>query len=858
MQALFKCRSGKVLIIAVITAMMLVSLGFTADYSYAAAKQPTKITLQSTASSVDIKGTVTVSVKSVRPSGASKAVTYKSSNSKIATVSDSGLVRGIKSGTVTITATSKCSKKVTASIKIKVKDITPTSVSLNKSKVTTTAGKSFTLKASVKPAGVYNKGITFSSSNTKSAVVDSKGTVYAKAPGTARITVKTKEGGKKAVCMVTVTDDNVLNGWVLTGYYRSSRINNTDIDSNASCQMWNTSSRRFTTVKKTSSNILGNYVQLYDRDADGDADLIHIVRYKDGADFWDAGMTWTEGAGNTEPYVSDEVGEEMFSQKFRIPMGERLLTTYGLGSWSGTTDFNNYENSPYWENTDYDYYTLDSSDTLTMLTNYRTALQTTGSTCVMTSALSVLEWYGVRGDLNERDLSSLRGEDRAGKVGGTSLSELKTVFKKLSSLGITGKWNMSSWESDQEKLYDPEWIQSELAKGHPIIVIWNSYGAHGQVIIGYDNMGTEQTNDDVLIMMDPYDTTDHNADGYIIQSYERLAYGLLTWKDTGTTGTHFLSVWPSDWDYTATTGDGMVRDRSNRGNFSDENKIPYGNTSADIKEYYPKTVLYDGILSGAAGVERSGDYDKSPYYTLNNYYGTETEVREAVGSDTLKILDNFKTIQQSTEWTCGVTSALMTITHFDKNQPRKDGTFGAGELETDVSLATHRENGKTGATHRDGMKEIFDYMNSEYDQDWVYFTNLDLDDPYGEESYIGDYCLQAGSETPGWDGLVPYLIDNNIPMMIGWDEWGGHWQTIIGYDSMGTEGTQDDVLILADSYDTTDHNQDGYVVESFERLVYGWNSAFETDEDGSDNYNDFIVAFPAEGNNDVIEALGLQ
>ena len=156
------------------------------------------------------------------------------------------------------------------------------------------------------------------------------------------------------------------------------------------------------------------------------------------------------------------------------------------------------------------------------------------------------------------------------------------------------------------------------------------------------------------------------------------------------------------------------------------------------------------------------------------------------------------------------------------------------------------------------MKEIFDYMNSEYDQDWVYFTNLDLDDPYGEESYIGDYCLQAGSETPGWDGLVPYLIDNDIPMMIGWDEWGGHWQTIIGYDSMGTEGTQDDVLILADSYDTTDHNQDGYVVESFERLVYGWNSAFETDEDGSDNYNDFIVAFPAEGNNDVIEALGLQ
>ena len=75
-------------------------------------------------------------------------------------------------------------------------------------------------------------------------------------------------------------------------------------------------------------------------------------------------------------------------------------------------------------------------------------------------------------------------------------------------------------------------------------------------------------------------------------------------------------------------------------------------------------------------------------------------------------------------------------------------------------------------------------MNKEYDQDQTYFTNLDLDDPYGEESYIGEYCLQSGCETPDWKGLIPYLIDSGIPMMIGSDDWGGHWQVIIGYDSM--------------------------------------------------------------------------
>jgi len=59
------------------------------------------------------------------------------------------------------------------------------------------------------------------------------------------------------------------------------------------------------------------------------------------------------------------------------------------------------------------------------------------------------------------------------------------------------------------------------------------------------------------------------------------------------------------------------------------------------------------------------------------------------------------------------------------------------------------------------------------------------------------------------------------------------------------------VLILADPYDTTDHNQDGYFLESFERLVYGWTAAF--DEDYA-----LIVAFPEKGNKDVIKALGLE
>ena len=82
------------------------------------------------------------------------------------------------------------------------------------------------------------------------------------------------------------------------------------------------------------------------------------------------------------------------------------------------------------------------------------------------------------------------------------------------------------------------------------------------------------------------------------------------------------------------------------------------------------------------------------------------------------------------------------------------------------------------------------------------------------------------------------------PILIGWNDWGGHWQVIIGYDTMGTETTQDDVIIVADPYDTTDHDQDGYGVYGAERFLYNFTfyNFFEGDE-----LNDmcFLVAKPA-------------
>ena len=79
-------------------------------------------------------------------------------------------------------------------------------------------------------------------------------------------------------------------------------------------------------------------------------------------------------------------------------------------------------------------------------------------------------------------------------------------------------------------------------------------------------------------------------------------------------------------------------------NFSDEMKIPY---ATDLS---PE--------DGADSVERAGDHENSPYFAHPDVYNMES-------TDTLTVLHNFKTQQQTSEWSCGVTSALMVLEWYD-------------------------------------------------------------------------------------------------------------------------------------------------------------------------------------------------
>ena len=123
-----------------------------------------------------------------------ESVTFSSSNNNVATVNKNGKVTARKKGTAYITA--KINDEKTAKIKIIVKKA-PTKITLNAKSKTIKKNKTFNLKAKLS-SGSAGK-ITYSSSNSKIAKVNSKGKITAKKKGTTYITAKTYNGKKAKI-----------------------------------------------------------------------------------------------------------------------------------------------------------------------------------------------------------------------------------------------------------------------------------------------------------------------------------------------------------------------------------------------------------------------------------------------------------------------------------------------------------------------------------------------------------------------------------------------------------------------------------------------------------------------------------
>jgi len=148
----------------------------------------------------------TMQLTPVMDAGATAEITYKSSDTSIATVDENGVVTAVKNGDAVISAATQ--NGLTAETKLHV-GAAPTGIYLNITGMNMYPGEEIVLKPELKAnAAEFDASLRFESSNASVAEVDANGKIKAIAAGSAVITVTTCNG-LTAKCNVQVLSEGV-------------------------------------------------------------------------------------------------------------------------------------------------------------------------------------------------------------------------------------------------------------------------------------------------------------------------------------------------------------------------------------------------------------------------------------------------------------------------------------------------------------------------------------------------------------------------------------------------------------------------------------------------------------------------
>lgn len=171
----------------------------------------TGVSLEPTEITLNVNGTTTLKATVAPENATDQTVTWESSDNQVATV-ENGVVTAKAPGKATITVKTVDGGK-TATCEVTVDgqpiNVPVQSVGLNQSTLTLSEGEGAQLTANFNPENATNKNVTWKSDNEAIAKVNEKGEVVGQKEGKTNITVTTEDGGKTAVCEVTVKKANV-------------------------------------------------------------------------------------------------------------------------------------------------------------------------------------------------------------------------------------------------------------------------------------------------------------------------------------------------------------------------------------------------------------------------------------------------------------------------------------------------------------------------------------------------------------------------------------------------------------------------------------------------------------------------
>ena len=166
--------------------------------------------------------------------------------------------------------------------------------------------------------------------------------------------------------------------------------------------------------------------------------------------------------------------------------------------------------------------------------------------------------------------------------------------------------------------------------------------------------------------------------------------------------------------------------------------------------------------------------------THGDFYVTDITKGTPREGFTLLDVDSY---QQTTEYSCGPSAVVTLLDYFGKQ---------GDEMTIVEEMGTSTTTGTT-------PQQMANWLDAHgFDVSWHENGNLDT---------------------------LTNNLKKQIPTLVEWSDWGGHWVLVVGYDTRNTETIWDDVIIFADPYDRHDDNMDGLTWFNAGRFYYMWYDA---------------------------------
>ena len=185
------------------------------------------------------------------------------------------------------------------------------------------------------------------------------------------------------------------------------------------------------------------------------------------------------------------------------------------------------------------------------------------------------------------------------------------------------------------------------------------------------------------------------------------------------------------------------------------------------------------LLLPLAACQKHEDKHHQDNPGTSNYYVLNVTGNTSPGKTLLKV----GSYQQTTEYTCGP-AAVVSLLHYLGRE--------GNEMTITGEMGTSTTKGTTPA-------QMTDWLNN--------------------------HGFSAAWNQEGTLELLRENLKNNVPTLVEWSDWGGHWVLVIGYDTRNTADLMDDVIIFADPYDRHDDHKDGYTWFNAQRFYYMWYDA---------------------------------